>query len=126
MVIATHPDQALRLLDPPTQAERDVLGAFGYTRNPAVLHTDVTLLPGPPGIRASWNYELGGCGPDGPAPRISYHMNRLQHLPAGEDYIVTLGGAGRRRPADRSSTRWTTRTRPTRRPRSPPSAACPN
>ena len=94
VVIATHPDQALRLLDPPTQAERDVLGAFAYTRNPAVLHTDVTLLPDRPGIRASWNYELGGCALGGPAPRISYHMNRLQNLPAGEDYIVTLGGQG--------------------------------
>ena len=94
VVIATHPDQALRLLDPPTQAERDVLGAFGYTRNPALLHTDATLLPDRPGIRASWNYELGGCRPDGPAPRISYHMNRLQSLPAGQEYIVTLGGRG--------------------------------
>ncbi len=95
VVIATHPDQALRLLDPPTRAERDVLGAFAYTQNPAVLHTDVTLLPERPRIRASWNYELGGCRPGaGPAPRISYHMNRLQNLPAGEEYIVTLGGQG--------------------------------
>ena len=92
VVVATHPDQALRLLDPPTQAERDVLGAFSYTGNPALLHTDVRLLPSRPGIRASWNYELSGCRPDGAAPRISYHMNRLQNLPAGEDYIVTLGG----------------------------------
>ena len=94
VVIATHPDQALRLLDPPTQAERAVLGAFGYTQNPALLHTDVTLLPDRPGIRASWNYELGDCWPEpgGPAPRISYHMNRLQNLPAGEEYVVTLGG----------------------------------
>ena len=95
VVIATHPDQALRLLDPPTRAERDVLGAFAYTQNPAVLHTDVTLLPDRPHIRASWNYELGGCRPGaGPAPRISYHMNRLQNLPAGDEYIVTLGGQG--------------------------------
>jgi predicted NAD/FAD-binding protein len=94
VVIATHPDQALRLLDPPTQAERDVLGAFGYTRNPALLHTDVTLLPDRPGIRASWNYELGRCWPGEALPRISYHMNRLQNLPAGEEYIVTLGGQG--------------------------------
>jgi len=94
VVIATHPDQALRLLDPPAQAERDVLGAFGYTRNPAMLHTDVTLLPDRPGIRASWNYELGGCQPGAALPRISYHMNRLQNLPAGEEYIVTLGGQG--------------------------------
>ena len=69
VVIATHPDQALRLLDPPTEAERDVLGAFAYTQNPAMLHTDVTLLPDRPGIRASWNYELGGCRPGAcPAP----------------------------------------------------------
>ncbi len=94
VVIATHPDQALRLLDPPTPAERDVLGAFAYTQNPAMLHTDVSLLPDRPGIGASWNYELGGCALGGPAPRISYHMNRLQNLPAGEDYIVTLGGQG--------------------------------
>ncbi len=94
VVIATHPDQALRLLDPPTQAERDVLGAFAYTQNPAMLHTDVTLLPDRPGIRASWNYELGGCRPSEAPPRISYHMNRLQSLPTGEEYIVTLGGPG--------------------------------
>jgi predicted NAD/FAD-binding protein len=93
VVIATHPDQALRLLHPATPAERDVLGAFGYTRNPATLHTDVTLLPARPGIRASWNYELGHCDPEHAAPRIHYHLNRLQSLPAGEDCIVTLGGA---------------------------------
>jgi predicted NAD/FAD-binding protein len=92
VVIATHPDQALRLLDPPTDAERDVLGAFTYTQNPAVLHTDATLLPRRPAVRASWNYELSGCEPDHAAPRISYHMNRLQNLAGGEDYIVTLGG----------------------------------
>jgi uncharacterized protein len=34
VVIATHPDQALALLAPATQAERDVLGAFRYTPNP--------------------------------------------------------------------------------------------
>ena len=40
VVIATHPDQALRLLADPTPAERDVLGAFRYSVNETVLHTD--------------------------------------------------------------------------------------
>jgi predicted NAD/FAD-binding protein len=93
VVVATHPDQALRLLDPPTDAERTVLGAFTYTQNPALLHTDATLLPRRPGVRASWNYQLGHCDPDHAVPRISYHMNRLQDLTVGQDYIVTLGGA---------------------------------
>ena len=93
VVIATHPDQALRLLEEPTPAERSVLGAFSYTPNEAVLHTDTRLLPPRPAVRASWNYALScdGGSPAAPA-RVSYHMNRLQGLPPGTDYIVTLGG----------------------------------
>jgi predicted NAD/FAD-binding protein len=46
-------------------------------------------------VRASWNYELGHCqAHSGQAVRISYHMNRLQGLAAGQDYIVTLNGQG--------------------------------
>jgi predicted NAD/FAD-binding protein len=93
VVIATHPDQALELLADPTAAERNVLGAFGYTANPALLHTDGGLLPRRQAVQASWNYELSDCG-SGAATRISYHMNRLQSLPGGTDYIVTLGGEG--------------------------------
>ena len=93
VVIATHPDQALRLLDGPTRAERSVLGAFGYTPNEAVLHTDTRLLPPRGAVRASWNYSLTCDGRSTAAPaRVSYHMNRLQGLPSETDYIVTLGG----------------------------------
>jgi uncharacterized protein len=92
VVIATHPDQALRLLDDPTAAERSVLGAFGYTPNQAVLHTDTRLLPPAGAVRASWNYALS-CDDDPAArpARVSYHMNRLQRLAADRDYVVTLG-----------------------------------
>jgi uncharacterized protein len=96
VVIATHPDQALALLAPATRAEREVLGAFRYTPNRALLHTDARLLPARPAVRASWNYELAHCqagrAGHGEAVRISYHANRLQHLPEGQDYIVTLNG----------------------------------
>jgi len=92
-VIATHPDQALRLLDPPIGAERSVLGAFRYTPNQAVLHTDSRLLPPQAAVRASWNYTLSCAGGQTSAPaRVSYYMNRLQGLPPDQDYIVTLGG----------------------------------
>ena len=50
VVVATHPDQALRLLGDPTDDERAVLGAFAYSRNETLLHTDSRVLPGrPPG-----------------------------------------------------------------------------
>ena len=100
VVVATHPDQALRLLDAPTPAERSVLGAFGYTPNEAVLHTDTRLLPPPGAVRASWNYSLTCDGRSTAAPaQVSYHMNRLQGLPSETDYIVTLGGRERIDPA---------------------------
>jgi predicted NAD/FAD-binding protein len=93
VVIATHPDQALRLLDPPIGAERSVLGAFRYTPNQAVLHTDSRLLPPQAAVRASWNYTLSCKDGRASAPaRVSYYMNRLQGLPPDRDYIVTLGG----------------------------------
>jgi len=101
-VIATHPDQALRMLAAATRAEESVLGAFRYTPNQAVLHTDTRLLPARASIRASWNYSLR-CpdGADTAPPRISYYLNRLQGLPAARDYIVTLGESADIDPARR-------------------------
>jgi uncharacterized protein len=93
VVIATHPDQALRLLDPPTETECSVLGAFRYTPNQAVLHTDSRLLPPYAAVRASWNYTLSCKDGHTSAPAlVSYYLNRLQGLPPDQDYIVTLGG----------------------------------
>ena len=94
VVIASHPDQALSLLADPTPAERRVLGAFRYSRNAAVLHTDASVLPASPRARASWNYQLSSCDAAAARVRVSYHMNRLQRLPAGQDYLVTLNSAG--------------------------------
>ncbi len=94
VVIATHPDQALRLLAEPTSAERAVLGAFRYSRNATVLHTDPDLIPASPAVRASWNYTLPSCAAPADRVQVSYYMNRLQRLSASRDYIVTLGGGG--------------------------------
>ncbi|HET7354800.1 MAG TPA: FAD-dependent oxidoreductase [Gaiellaceae bacterium] len=86
VVLATHADQALALLENPTPDEVRVLGWFAYTTNEAVLHTDSSLLPRAPAARASWNYRLGDDG----RPTITYHLNRLQALEADRDYCVTL------------------------------------
>ena len=53
VVIATHPGQALALLAEPTPAERVLLGAFRYSRNPTVLHTDSSVLPASPRARSA-------------------------------------------------------------------------
>lgn len=87
-VIATHSDQALRLLGDPSTAEREVLGSIPYQRNEAVLHTDASLMPRRPAAWASWNYHLANR-PTG-RTTVTYHMNRLQSLAGAPDFFVTL------------------------------------
>ncbi|MGI5427304.1 NAD(P)/FAD-dependent oxidoreductase [Streptomyces sp. CA-179760] len=95
VVVATHPDQALRLLADATPQEKEVLGTFRYSRNSTLLHTDTRLLPRARGARASWNYLMPSCGAGADRVRVSYDMNRLQRLDAPETFVVTLGGEDR-------------------------------
>ncbi|RYB94280.1 FAD-dependent oxidoreductase [Nocardioides oleivorans] len=90
LVIATHPSHALGMLEQPSDLQREVLSALPYSSNPALLHTDTSLLPSAEGARASWNFfrpedENG-------AVTVTYDLTRLQHLPTDTHYLVTLGG----------------------------------
>jgi predicted NAD/FAD-binding protein len=89
VVIATHADQALRMLDAPSDQQREVLGAFRYSQNRAVLHRDPRLMPKRKNVWASWNY-LGRSGRDVDDVCVTYWMNRLQNLPGPTPYFVTL------------------------------------
>ena len=87
IVLATHANQALALLEDPTPAEKTLLGAFRYQRNFAVLHSDPSFMPKRRAAWASWNYIGGerarpGC--------FTYCMNRLQNIPAEVPLFVTL------------------------------------
>ncbi|MBQ0964345.1 MULTISPECIES: NAD(P)/FAD-dependent oxidoreductase [Streptomyces] len=95
LVMAVHPDQALDLLADPTPDEKEVLGAFRYSRNATLLHTDTALLPRSRGARSSWNYLMPSCDAGADRVRVSYDMNRLQRLDAADTYVVTLGGEDR-------------------------------
>ncbi|MGW6956124.1 NAD(P)/FAD-dependent oxidoreductase [Streptomyces chartreusis] len=99
VVIAVHPDQALTLLADTSPAEKEVLGAFRYSRNATLLHTDTTLLPRARAARSSWNYLMPACRAPADRVRVSYDMNRLQGLDTPETYVVTLGGEDRVDPA---------------------------
>jgi len=90
IVIATHPDQALAMLADPSPDEREVLGAFRYSQNDTILHTDRDLLPARSWVRASWNYALSSCTAADSSVRVSYDMTRLQRLPGARTYVVTL------------------------------------
>lgn len=87
VVIATHSDQALAMLEDPTSAERDILKALPYQDNDVVLHTDTRLLPRARKTWSSWNYRLGV---DESRAVLTYNMNILQGISAPETICVTL------------------------------------
>ena len=90
VVVATHADQALRLLEDPSEDERRLLGVFGTTENDTVLHTDERFLPRRLSTRGSWNYQLRDCGSTAGSPTMTYYLNKLQRLDEDEHYCVTL------------------------------------
>jgi uncharacterized protein len=91
VVLATHSDQSLALLEDASAAERDVLGAIHYQANRAVLHTDTSVLPSERRAWASWNYERS-ADTDENASRVCLHywLNLLQPLPFQKDVVVSL------------------------------------
>lgn len=91
VIIATHSDQALRMLADPTDRERDTLGAIYYQSNKAVLHTDASVLPARKAAWAAWNYERAAApGQEGAQVCLHYLINRLQPLPWKQPVIVSL------------------------------------
>jgi len=90
VVMATHADQALSLLQEPTGHEVNLLGAFRYSRNQCILHSDPALMPRRKAVWASWNY-IGQSGEDiRQNPTVTYWMNGLQRLPTSQNLFVTL------------------------------------
>ena len=63
VVVATHPAQALGMLEAPSDLQREVLSALPYSSNPALLHTDTSLLPEARNARASWNFHRPASEP---------------------------------------------------------------
>ncbi|MBM79657.1 MAG: FAD-dependent oxidoreductase [Planctomycetaceae bacterium] len=88
VVFACHSDQALAMLEQPTDVERELLGAFPYQENVAVLHTDISVLPRRRLAWASWNYHRPE--EDVANATVTYNMNILQGLQSKNVYCVTL------------------------------------
>jgi predicted NAD/FAD-binding protein len=95
VVLATHADEAVRLLGHGDAAAHAILGVFSYSRNETWLHHDGSLLPLARRARSSWNYLLPGCEADPDAVLVSYDMNRLQSLPSRRPHLVTLNATDR-------------------------------
>lgn len=95
VILATHGDQALRLLgEGATELEREILSEFRTSTNTAVLHGDKKLMPVRPSAWAAWNYITTSTPTSQNIDQVSltYNMNILQYIPQQRfgDVLVTL------------------------------------
>jgi uncharacterized protein len=88
VVIATHSDQALEMIENPTRNEREILGAIPYQKNIAVLHWDSSVLPRKRRAWASWNYRRLVKPIE--ESTVTYNMNMLQTLDSEKTFCVSL------------------------------------
>ncbi|MAJ85444.1 MAG: flavin-containing amine oxidoreductase [Candidatus Pelagibacter sp.] len=85
VVLASHADQSLRMLERPTEQEKNILEKFSYVKNEAFLHTDETFMPRQKRAWSSWNSVS-----DGKKTCITYWLNKLQNLDTSKNYFLTL------------------------------------
>ena len=88
VIIAAHSDQALSMLEDPTDSEKNILGVIPYQENIAVLHSDESLLPSKKVAWASWNYHIPK--EDLGRVAVTYDMNILQSIGAPHELCVSL------------------------------------
>jgi len=85
VILASHADQSLKLLENPTEQEKNILSKFKYISNLGILHTDTNLMPQKKIAWSSWNSiskENRTC--------VTYWLNRLQNLKCDSNYFLTL------------------------------------
>lgn len=88
VVFACHSDQALDLLEQPTQDEISLLEAIPYQDNSVILHTDTRLLPKSRNGWAAWNYRIPASANQ--PVTVTYNMNILQNFQSDTTFCVSL------------------------------------
>ena len=93
VIIATHSDQAYKLLQQPNSLESEILPNFKYQKNLATIHTDSGVMPKTRQCWSSWNFRYKPS-PDGKLlPSTIYYMNKLQGVSQKSDFFVSINGA---------------------------------
>ncbi len=87
VVLACHADQSLKLIDNPSNDEKEILNEFTYISNEAYLHTDVDLMPNKTNAWSSWNSI---SKKDLTKTCVTYWLNKLQNLDTNKNYFLTL------------------------------------
>ena len=88
VILATHADEALSLIDNPTDQEKKILSNYKYKENIAYVHTDVKAMPKNKKAWCSWNSSIKKDEINNNS--ITYWLNLLQNLKCEENIFLTL------------------------------------
>ena len=88
VIMATHPDQAIKLLKNLDKTTQNLLKNFKYQKNVVYLHSDSSLMPENKKTWSSWNYLSNNKKKS--ETSITYWMNLLQKLNSSKNFFVSL------------------------------------
>ena len=88
VILATHADEALSIIEKPSEEEKNLLSNFKYKRNLAVIHTDDSQMPSNKKAWCAWNARLNKNFRENSS--VTYWLNLLQNLKIDQDIFLTL------------------------------------
>jgi len=88
VVIATHADDALKIIHNPTEEEKKILKNFNYRKNTAVIHFDETVMPKNKKAWCSWNASINKDNLE--KTSVTYWLNQLQNLRINRNIFLTI------------------------------------
>ena len=88
VVIATHADEALNIIENPTLEEAMILKNFKYRKNTAIIHFDDSIMPKNKKAWCSWNSSMSKK--DVGKTSVTYWLNQLQNLKIDRDIFLTI------------------------------------
>ena len=88
VVIATHADEALKIIDKPTLDEELILKNFKYRGNIAVIHFDESIMPKNKKAWCSWNSSMSADNIE--KTSVTYWLNQLQNLKIDKNIFLTI------------------------------------
>ena len=88
VILATHADEALSMIENPSEDEKKILSNFSYKENTAYIHTDEKIMPKNKKAWSSWNSSIKKNEIE--KNSITYWLNLLQNLKCEENIFLTL------------------------------------
>jgi uncharacterized protein len=88
VVIATHADEALKIIENHTLDEELILKNFKYRKNSAIIHFDETIMPKNKKAWCSWNSSMSIESIE--KTSVTYWLNQLQNLKIDKNIFLTI------------------------------------